>query len=119
MSTETHTSILPAAESAATRINESLEIRAVDGVQQIVCVHCDHRICDASQAFEEHLAHYEGPPSDGGPMNWATPEDFVDAQVVFRQSYCPGCFTALITRILPVDHPPLRDRVVPRAIAER
>ena len=110
-----HNPRLSVTDAASTPINENLEIRVVASASHVVCVHCDHVICESSEDIDDHLAHYEGPPSDGGPMNWATPQDFVDVKVVFRQSYCPECFTAVMTRILPFDHPPLRDQVFTRS----
>jgi N-methylhydantoinase B len=29
---------------------------------------------------------------------------YVDAEVVFRQLCCPGCLTAVYSRVVPVDH---------------
>ena len=30
---------------------------------------------------------------------------YVDEQIVFRQVLCPGCATALLSQVVPVDHP--------------
>jgi hypothetical protein len=33
------------------------------------------------------------------------PLEYVDAEFVFRRLFCPGCLTAVHSRVVPVDHP--------------
>ena len=59
----------------------------------------------AGEDDELGLAVYEGPSSDAGPQILATPSDYVDDPVVFRQYCCPSCWTALYSAVVPADHP--------------
>jgi N-methylhydantoinase B len=51
------------------------------------------------------MARYEGPPAEAGPQIWADSAVYLDAPVVFRQLCCPGCGTAMLSTVVPVDHP--------------
>ena len=42
----------------------------------------------------------ESPPQSGGSLIHAAPELFVDAAVVYRQAFCPGCLTVLLTEVV-------------------
>ncbi|MGC8917748.1 hypothetical protein AB7952_00285 [Streptomyces sp. PG2] len=53
----------------------------------------------------EGLARREVAPTEAGPHIWHDPSVYVDADVVFRQLCCPGCLTAVHSRVVPVGHP--------------
>jgi N-methylhydantoinase B len=55
--------------------------------------------------FVAALARRDAPPADAGPHIWRDPSVYVDGEVVFRQLFCPGCLTAVYSRVVPVDHP--------------
>jgi N-methylhydantoinase B len=59
----------------------------------------------AGGEFVGALARRDSPPTEAGPHIWGDPSVYVDAQVVFRQLFCPSCLTALYSRVVPVDHP--------------
>lgn len=42
--------------------------------------------------------------TDAGPQVTSDPVHYVDDQIVFRQRCCPGCWTAITSSIVPVDH---------------
>jgi N-methylhydantoinase B len=71
-------------------------------------VHCRHCGTDLGTLGEPYLAalpRIETGPSGAGPHVWADSSTYVDEQVVFRQVLCPGCATALLSQVVPVDHP--------------
>jgi len=53
---------------------------------------------------ELDLVRYDGPVSDAGPQVVDGAGEYVDGAVHFRQYCCPGCFTAISTAVVPVDH---------------
>jgi len=42
----------------------------------------------------------------------ADPALFVDRAIVLRQAFCPGCFTVLMTEIVPADEPRFRTKAI-------
>ncbi|MCF8570416.1 hydantoinase B/oxoprolinase family protein [Gordonia sp. HY002] len=90
--------------SSARRIDDNLAQLTVGGVKMIACAHCGQILGDTDSG-QLTLAHYEGPSSDVGPQVISAPEEYVDAEIVFRQQCCPGCFTAVYSGIVPTDHP--------------
>jgi 2-polyprenyl-6-methoxyphenol hydroxylase-like FAD-dependent oxidoreductase len=72
----------------------------------VVCVHCGTKIGPLEGgAFVAGLARRDSAPTEAGPHIWHDPVEYVDAEVVFRQLFCPGCLTAVYSRVVPVDHP--------------
>ena len=72
----------------------------------VACVHCGTGIGPlAGGAFVASLARRDAPPTEAGPHIWHDPFEYVDAEIVFRQLFCPGCLTAVHSRVVPVDHP--------------
>ena len=45
-----------------------------------------------------------GTAQQGGSLLKAAPELFVDAPVVHRQAFCPGCLTLLMTEVVAHAH---------------
>ena len=64
----------------------------------VACRHCGEILGGAEPLA---VARYEGPPTEAGPQIIANAADYVDAPVVFRQSCCPGCWTALYSAVVP------------------
>lgn len=89
---------------AGKRIDDNLV--TVDGgeVEVVACAHCGHELGDPRTDTTLHVASFEGPTSHAGPHVTATPEDYVDGDVVFRQLSCPGCYTAIYTGVVPAAH---------------
>ncbi|MHC1559946.1 hydantoinase B/oxoprolinase family protein [Actinomycetospora sp. C-140] len=75
---------------------------------QVACRHCatvlSHRSGGSGAVGELDLVRYEGPVSDAGPQVVDGAGEYVDREVHFRQYCCPGCFTAVSTAVVPVDH---------------
>ena len=73
------------------RVNANIRQRP-DGV--LVCAHCLTELPGTASTVLAQLPRREAAPSAAGPHVCANPEAYVDADVVFRQYYCPGCWTA-------------------------
>jgi N-methylhydantoinase B len=68
---------------------------------QVLCVHCGTCVAMKGEHFLQRAAKQEMLPSMAGPHIRDDAKLFVDQEVVLRQYYCPGCFTALHTEIVP------------------
>jgi N-methylhydantoinase B len=67
----------------------------------LMCAHCECALEGTPTDYLAQLPVYEGPPREAGPHIFANPAIYVDAEVVFRQYYCPGCYTAFQTEVVP------------------
>lgn len=83
------------------RLDANLIIDDSPGRSVIRCSHCHCEIAGAEENYKEKLPMHEGQPAEAGPHIFDDPALFVDQTIVFRQYYCPGCFTALATEIVP------------------
>lgn len=92
----------PLDRSAARRLDDNLFV--VDSAHAVGCAHCGRRLADLRTDTRLQLAVYEGPSSDAGPQVTSAPETYVDADVVFRQLCCPGCWTAVYSSVVPREH---------------
>lgn len=90
--------------SDARRINDNLSEVLIGDARVIACTHCGRRLGD-TKSGKLSLAKYEGPSSEAGPQVTSPPSQYIDAEVVFRQQYCPGCLSAVYSGIVPADHP--------------
>lgn len=95
------------------RLDDNTEITESGGTRYVSCVHCARRIAPVGGNYYEHLAYREGKASEAGPQIWANSKTYIDKEVVFRQYFCPGCFTAFLTEVVPVDHVDRADEPVP------
>jgi N-methylhydantoinase B len=83
------------------RLDDNL-LEVADGSATVIaCRHCGERLGEREAL---RLATHEGPSTDAGPQILTNPADYVDAPVVFRQHYCPGCWTAIYSAVVPTDH---------------
>ncbi|MBF6571444.1 MAG: hydantoinase B/oxoprolinase family protein [Candidatus Binataceae bacterium] len=100
-------------ESAAASATASIGKRRDDNLVQIgegetavlQCLHCGKILCRGNENHADYLAMIEGAPAEAGPQIFPNPALFVNVGIVFRQYCCPGCFTALLTQVVPEDHP--------------
>jgi N-methylhydantoinase B len=67
----------------------------------LMCAHCGCLLEGTPSDYQALLPVHEGPPTEAGPHIFANPAMYIDAEVVFRQYYCPGCRTAFRTEIVP------------------
>lgn len=76
----------------------------------IKCRHCNFIICEANENYKEHLVRHEGNPAEAGPQICPDSTLFIDHKVVFRQYYCPSCYVAISTEVVPVEHVAVQDK---------
>jgi N-methylhydantoinase B len=84
--------------AAHSRLNGSVRVRP-DG--SLLCAHCESDLPGVASTYLSLVPVHVGPPSEGGPRINADPRVWVDAEVVFRQYYCPSCWMALQTEVAP------------------
>ena len=77
------------------RLDANLYVLGTD----VHCSRCD-AIVGTTASWLEHALIREGPAQSGGSLMKAPPELFVDARIVYRQAFCPGCLTALLTEVI-------------------
>ncbi|MDD7963932.1 hydantoinase B/oxoprolinase family protein [Actinomycetospora lemnae] len=70
---------------------------------QVACRHCA-TVLGSGAVGELDLVRHDGPVSEAGPQVVDGAGEYVDGAVHFRQYCCPGCFTAISTAVVPVDH---------------
>ncbi|MEC3974448.1 acetone carboxylase subunit gamma [Amycolatopsis sp. H20-H5] len=78
-----------------------LDDNLVSSSGSVLCTHCGTVVGTANEWLKEALVR-ERPAQDGGSLVAEDPAVYVNAPVVFRQFFCPGCLTALQTEILAV-----------------
>ena len=76
---------------------------------QVACRHCatvlSHRSGGQRRGRRARPGAPRGPGLRGGAAGRRTARElYVDRAVHFRQYCCPGCFTAISTAVVPVDH---------------
>ena len=87
------------------RLSEQLAV--ADG--EIVCRGCTQAICEAGENYKLHALCDRKPLADAGEkVN--DPERYVDAEMEFRQFYCPGCGSLLGNEVSKADDAPTHDR---------
>ncbi|WP_199537115.1 hydantoinase B/oxoprolinase family protein [Spongiactinospora gelatinilytica] len=88
-----------------------------DGGSVVVCAHCDHALGRWGENYLAGLPRRTGATAEAGPASWPSPHDYVDEPIEFRQFYCPGCYTALLTQVVPARRPIILDRAPATEIA--
>ena len=82
-----------------TRVNGNV-VRTAAGAS-LSCAHCSQELQGTAADYVSHLPRREGPVTEAGPQVFPDAHVFIDVEVVFRQYYCPGCFTAFHTEVVP------------------
>jgi N-methylhydantoinase B len=88
--------------SSGRRIDDNLVEVTTDGARRIACAHCGQVLGDRTDGIT--IARYQGPSAEAGPQVMSDPAAYVDADVVFRQYSCPGCYAALYSAVVPASH---------------
>ncbi|PQP22805.1 hydantoinase B/oxoprolinase family protein [Rhodococcus opacus] len=86
------------------RIDDNLVAIESGGIHVVACAHCGHELGDPRTDETLNVAFFEGPSALAGPHVTAHPENYVDAEVVFRQLSCPNCYTAIYSGVVPSTH---------------
>ncbi|MGV9711019.1 hydantoinase B/oxoprolinase family protein [Gordonia sp. NPDC003424] len=90
--------------SKAARLDDNLvEVATGDGIT-IGCRHCGRHLGDDRDQLLA-LAKLDAPAAAAGPQVTSAPENYVDDDIVFRQMFCPGCWTAVYSGLVPASHP--------------
>jgi N-methylhydantoinase B len=95
----------PVARAAATasRLDDNLVVFKLDERNEIVgCRHCNSELGSAEAGLS--VAVRNSATSAAGPIVVTDPSLFIEAAVVFREYFCPGCWTRLKCGIVPADH---------------
>jgi acetone carboxylase gamma subunit len=87
------------------RLDEYLQISD----EQIVCRKCGHAFCHRSENYKLHAAEIEREFSSIGLVH-RPQSDLIDRRVVFRQYFCPGCFTNIENDTILDDVEPIHDK---------
>lgn len=95
--------------TASQRLDDNLCLAG----DEVRCVHCGARVGTA-HSWLQNARFTEKEPEIGGPLMRAAPGLFVDAPIVVRQAFCPGCFTALLTEVAAVADEQLRTKRIVR-----
>ena len=83
---------------AGERVNGNVRLKD-DGT--LICAHCEASLEGTPTNYVALLPVHEGRPAEAGPHIFADPSVYIDQEVVFRQYYCPGCYTAFQTEVVP------------------
>lgn len=75
----------------------------------VVCRTCDHEFCNADENYKLHALCERKPLGEAGPLV-NDPAEYVDADLEFRQFYCPGCATLLDNEVIEADREPVHDK---------
>ncbi len=77
----------------------------------VTCRHCGTGVGDGSGEFLAR-AHWREQPSTaaGTSVVRAEPALFVDRPILLRQAFCSGCYTVLLTEIVPEGEPRFRSK---------
>ncbi|TYB48862.1 hydantoinase B/oxoprolinase family protein [Actinomadura chibensis] len=73
--------------------------------ERLCCRHCGELLGERDGDHLSRLPRQVTGPEGAGPGAWPDASTYVDDEVVFRQVYCPGCFTALLTQVVPARQP--------------
>lgn len=90
--------------SSSRRVNDNVVRRGEGGAETLACAHCEQELAGVADDYLTKLPFYEGPVSDAGPHIFPDPSVYIDNPIVFRQYYCPGCYTAFHSEVVPADH---------------
>lgn len=76
---------------------------------QIACRRCGHIFCGQDESYKDHAAEIEREFEEVGLLR-RPQSDLMDARVVFRQYFCPGCFTNIENDTILEGAPPVDDK---------
>ncbi len=71
-------------------VTESLDLVLEQGQTRLACARCGFVLCSARENYKAHALRIDRPIQAGNPLI-GDPKRFIDAEVQFRQFYCPAC----------------------------
>jgi len=78
---------------------------------RVVCRECGEDLCAADENYKLFALCDRKPLTEAGPL-LNDPAQYVDAEIEFRQYYCPGCATLLENEVIEADQEPVHDKQV-------
>ena len=87
------------------RLDEYLAVD--DG--QVVCRKCGYALCGKDENYKEHAAGLVRDFCEMGLLR-RPQSDLIDRKVVFRQFFCPGCFTNIENETVLEGVAPIHDK---------
>jgi N-methylhydantoinase B len=99
-------------EIPARVLSENFALRpSGDNGQSVSCKHCGTIVADDQERLLSSLLCFDDVPAAAGPQIGADPAAFTDTKIVFRQFVCPGCYTAVISQLVPASRVERQDVV--------
>lgn len=91
-----------------THVTESLDLVQEDGQKRLACSRCGVVLCSARENYKAHAVRIDRPIQTANPLI-GEPKRFIDADVAFRQFYCPACGGLIENEVCRADDPLLWD----------
>ena len=76
---------------------------------KIVCRKCGHAFCGRHDNYKLHAAEIEREFTDVGLLR-RPQNELMDRRIVFRQYFCPGCYTNIENDTILDERQPLHDK---------
>jgi N-methylhydantoinase B len=84
-------------------IDDNLAVVQGRGEPEVVaCRHCGQQLSGPEKQLS--LAHSDSAAVGAGRHVRVDPAHYVDDEIVFREHFCPGCYTTLNAALVPNDH---------------
>jgi acetone carboxylase gamma subunit len=77
--------------------------------ENIVCRKCGHVYCSKEENYKLYAREMVRNFSDVGLVN-RPQHELMDRRVIFRQFFCPGCFTNIENETILADEGPIHDK---------
>jgi N-methylhydantoinase B len=90
------------------RVSESLELAGEGAGREYRCLRCQGSLGPAHENYKLTALIEQGELSEANPYI-GDPARYVDAAMVFRRFYCPGCGVLLDTEVARASDAPLHD----------
>lgn len=87
------------------RLDEYLQVQD----DKIICRKCGHVFSSKQENYKEHAAQFVHDFRETGLLDRPQSE-LIDRRVVFRQYFCPGCFTNIENETILEGAPPIHDK---------
>lgn len=92
----------------ARSVGDALRVVRDGDASKFACGRCGHDMGEADGSYKLALIMEEQPVADV-LFPYSAPATFVDAEVVFRRFYCPGCARQLASEVARAGDQPLAD----------
>jgi N-methylhydantoinase B len=90
------------------RVTETLDLVSAGGRTQLACSRCGWLLCRVGENYKAHALRLDRPIQAANPLI-GDPRRFIDADVQFRQFYCPECGGLLENEVCRAHDPLLWD----------